>query len=189
MRQVANAPSAHAGLNIAPARFLEDERRRENDERTGTGRRKKKKKKGKGPNLHKGNLMSVLFDIEPIELQVSPGERAREGPERGANLPTATTAALPLERPVLRAARHDSRRKKRPVFTVPQNPPGDQSRRRRKRERRVLGRRRATEKHGSTAFHSRGRPSLQRSVDVVSGSGEMGAALGALSSEAWSTSQ
>ena len=128
VRRMESAPSACAGLNIAPAGFLEDERRRENDERAGTGR-KKRKKKGKGPNLKKENLMSVLFDIELIEWQASSGERAREGPERGENLLTATTAALPLERPALRAARHDTRREKRPVVIAPQNPPDDRSRR------------------------------------------------------------
>ena len=124
---------AYAGLNIAPAGFLEDERRREHDKRAGTGRRKTKKK-GKGPNLQRENLMSVLFDIEPIQWQASPGERAREGPERGENLSTTTTAALPLERPALRATRHGRRREKRPVDTAPQKPPDDRSRRGRKRE-------------------------------------------------------
>ena len=65
------------------------------------------------------NLMSVLFEIEPIAWQASPGERARKGPERGENLSTATTAALPLERPALRAARHETRREERPVVTAP----------------------------------------------------------------------
>ena len=117
VRRVESAPSAFADMNIPPAGFLEDERRRENDERAGTGRRKKK---GKGPNLQKENLMSILFDIEPIERQVSPGGRVREGPERGENLSMATTAALPQERPALRAARHDTRREKRPAIAAPQ---------------------------------------------------------------------
>ena len=69
-----SAPSAYVGLNIAPAGLLEDERRRENDRQAGTGRRKKKK--GKGPNLQKTNLVSVLFEIDPIEWQASPGGKS-----------------------------------------------------------------------------------------------------------------
>ena len=53
--------------------------------------------------------MSVLFGTDEEGEQMSPGERAREGLERGASLAIATTAALPPERPVLRAARGEGR--------------------------------------------------------------------------------
>ena len=71
---VSRTQSAYAHLNIAPAGFPQDERRRESDERACTGRRKKKKRKSKGPNLKKENIMSVLFGTDEEEEQVSPGE-------------------------------------------------------------------------------------------------------------------
>ena len=124
VQRVERTQSVYAHLNVVPAGFSEDERRRENDERAGTGRRKKKKKKSKGSNLQKENIMSVLFGTDDEEEQVSPGGRAREGLERDTSLAIATTAALPPERPELRAARGEERRGERKAPCAPRHPRG-----------------------------------------------------------------
>ena len=109
-------------------------------------------------------------------MQLFPGERTREGPERRENLSVASTAALPLERPALRAARQETWREKRPVVTVPQNPSDDPSRRRRKRE--------------ESGRAPEGDSEAQRHGISLAGTPEpASAALGAPSLEDWSTSQ
>ena len=88
--------------NITPAGFMEDEGRREAEERAGTGRRRRKK--SKRPGFDRENIESTLFSTVNLERPVHAVED-RQG--RGERFAGHSRPSLPVQDrcPALRAAR------------------------------------------------------------------------------------
>ena len=88
--------------NITPAGFLEDERRREAEERAGTGRRRRRK--SKRPSFDRENIDSPIFSTINLER---PAHSVEDRQVRVGSAAEHSRPSLPVQdrRPALRAAR------------------------------------------------------------------------------------